>query len=208
MTLQIQCPACGATFALREARNDQAWRDFVALLMQIPAAVQQPLMRYLELFQPAKQPNVRSETALKLTEELLPLIKEQRIKRKHNQYDIPHTDWAAAMSYLSSNRNNLQLPLKGNGYLLETLASRAEKLAAKQESAAIEEQRHVTARTGGGMRKAGEVMATQMQPQAITDAAHKLYVPEKLPEMSEEQAAANRRRVSEMLNNALKGVAP
>lgn len=101
MTLQIQCPVCSTTFALREARNDQAWRDFVTLLMQIPAAVQQPLLR-----------------------------------------------------------------------------------------------------------KAGEVMATQMQPQAITDAAHKLYVPEKLPEMSEEQAAANRRRVSEMLNNALKGVAP
>ena len=207
MTLQIQCPVCNATFALREARNDQAWRDFVTLLMQIPAAVQQPLMRYLELFQPAKQPSVRSETALKLTEELLPLIKGQRIKRKHNQYDIPYADWAAAMNYLSSNRNNLQLPLKGNGYLLETLASRAEKLAAKQESAAIEEQRHVTARTGG-MRKAGEVMTAQMQPQPITDAAHKPYVPEKLPEMSEEQAAANRQRVSEMLANALRGVAP
>ena len=207
MTLQIQCPACNATFALREARNDQAWRDFVSLLMQIPAAVQQPLMRYLELFQPVKQPNVRSETALKLTEELLPLIKEQRIKRKHNQYDIPHADWAAAMNYLSSNRNNLQLPLKGNGYLLETLSSRAEKLAAKQESVAIEEQRHVTTRTGG-MRKAGEVMTTQMQPSAPADAAHKLYVPEKLPKVSEEQAEVNRRRVSEMLANALKGVAP
>lgn len=201
MTLQIQCPACNTTFALREARNDQAWRDFVTLLTQIPAAVQQPLMRYLELFQPAKQPNVRSETALKLTEELLPLIKEQRIKRKHSQYDIPYADWSAAMNYLSNNRSNLQLPLKGNGYLLETLASRAEKLAAKQEASAIEEQRHVATRTGG-MRKAGDVMAEQAQ-QPLRAAAHQPYEP--LPNISEEQAERNRQRIAEMLDNAFKG---
>ena len=63
MSLQIQCPGCGQSFDLREARNDQAWRTFVALLIQIPSPVQQPLLSYLELFRPAKQPNVRSETA-------------------------------------------------------------------------------------------------------------------------------------------------
>ena len=203
VTLQIQCPSCGEVFDLREARNDQAWRDFVALLLQVPNAVQQPLMRYLELFRPAKQPNVRSETALKLTEELLPLIKAQSIKRKHTQYDIPYADWAAAMTYLSNNRNNLQLPLKGNGYLLETLASRAEKLAARQESATIEEQRHMTVRSGGEMRKAGDVMVAQAR-QPPRAAAHQSYEP--LPNISEEQAERNRQRIAEMLDNAFKGV--
>ncbi len=208
--MQIQCPHCGEGFDLREARNDQDWRAFCQLLTQIPQSVQDPLLQYLELFRPAKQPNLRSGTMLKLAGELLPMILSQSISRKHNTYDISHASWAGAMTHLHNTRGSLTLPLKGNGYLLETLANHAEKVAAKREQAAIEEQRAggTSAARTGGMRKAGEVMATQIQPSTPTDAAHKLYVAEKLPEMSEEQAEANRRRVAEMLADAFKGVAP
>ena len=206
MSLQIQCPGCGQSFDLREARNDQAWRTFVALLIQIPSPVQQPLLSYLELFRPAKQPNVRSETALKLAEELLPLIKSQAIKRKQTTYAIPIADWAAAMTYLSNNRGNLQLPLKGNGYLLETLASRAEKLAAKAEADAIEKQRHVLQRKGSGPQQVGSITPKTMaqlqpgQPQQAPEersGAHELYEP--LPSISEDQAERNRERLRRLM---------
>lgn len=214
MSLQIQCPGCGQSFDLREARNDQAWRTFVALLIQIPSPVQQPLLSYLELFRPAKQPNVRSETALKLAEELLPLIKSQAIKRKQTTYAIPIADWAAAMTYLSNNRGNLQLPLKGNGYLLETLASRAEKLAAKAEADAIEKQRHALQRKGSGPQQVGSITPKTMaqlqtyqpanhpqeQPQQAPEersGAHELYEP--LPSISEDQAERNRERLRRLM---------
>ena len=206
MSLQIQCPGCGQSFDLREARNDQAWRTFVALLIQIPSPVQQPLLSYLELFRPAKQPNVRSETALKLAEELLPLIKSQAIKRKQTTYAIPIADWAAAMTYLSNNRGNLQLPLKGNGYLLETLASRAEKLAAKAEADAIEKQRQSLERKGSGPQQVGSITPKTMaqlqpgQPQQAPEersGAHELYEP--LPSISEDQAERNRERLRRLM---------
>ena len=208
MSLQVQCPSCGQSFDLREARNDQAWRSFVAVLVQIPSTVQQPLMSYLELFRPPKQNSVRSETALKLAEELLPLIKSQTIKRKQTTYVIPIADWAAAMTYLSNNRGNLQLPLKGNGYLLETLASRAEKLAAKAEADAIEKQRYALQRSNGGPQQVGNLTTKAVEqtqapqapkPRAQTpteegapdrSGAHEIYEP--LPSISEEQAARNR----------------
>lgn len=211
MSLQIQCPGCGQSFDLREARNDQAWRTFVGLLIQIPGPVQQPLLSYIELFRPAKQPNIRSEMALKLTEELLPLIKNQAIRRKQTTYAIPITDWAAAMTYLSNNRGNLQLPLKGNGYLLETLASRAEKLAAKAEADAIEKQRHALQRKGSGPQQVGSItpQLQTYQPAAQPPAAdersgaHELYEP--LPSISEEQAERNRERLRRLMAGDFSG---
>lgn len=206
MSLQVQCPSCGQSFDLREARNDQAWRSFVAVLVQIPSTVQQPLMSYLELFRPPKQNSVRSETALKLAEELLPLIKSQTIKRKQTTYVIPIADWAAAMTYLSNNRGNLQLPLKGNGYLLETLASRAEKLAAKAEADAIEKQRYALQRSNGGPQQVGSLTAKAVEqtqtPQAPgapdRSGAHEIYKP--LPDIDEEQAARNRERLRRLMS--------
>lgn len=141
MSLTVNCPACGETFDLREARNEQAWREFVAVLVQFPAPVQPALMQYLELFRPAQQSNVRSSTALKLASELLPLIKAQRLERNHTHYDAPSALWTKAMFYLASKRSTLQLPLKGNGYLLETIASQCEKQATKDEKQALQVKR-------------------------------------------------------------------
>lgn len=194
--MQIQCPHCGEGFDLREARNDQDWRAFCQLLTQVPQGVQDPLLKYLELFRPAKQPNLRSGTMLRLATELLPMILAQSISRKHNTYTITHASWVGAMTHLYNTRNNLILPLKGNGYLLETLANHAEKVAAKREAAVIEEQRYEVKREGG-MRKASEVIATQAQPSQPTTDTHKPY--EKLPEISEEQAQKNRERIQRML---------
>lgn len=117
------------------------------------------------------------------------MIKVQSITRKRNTYPVLHADWAAAMTYLSSQRNNLQLPLKGNGYLLETLASRAEKIAAKQEAAAIEEQRH-TAPRNSGMRRASEV---------ITENVSKPSTSSRLPDIDDDQAKRNQERLRRMI---------
>lgn len=207
MSLQLHCPSCGVEFSLREARNDQDWRSFCAVLAQFPPDVQTPLLSYLELFTPAKQAVLRSSVMLRLAAELLPLVKSQSIQRKHNTYTITHAVWAAAMSHLSGSRQALTLPLKGNGYLLETLANHAEKRAAKAERAVIDEQRHSPSRQGG-MRKAGDVATTAMEQTHPTPqqhqvqreermGAHEIYEP--LPNISEEQAERNRERLRRLM---------
>lgn len=191
MSLQLQCPECGCGFDLREARNDQEWREFCTLLIQFPQDVQIPLLHYLELFRPAKHPNVRSSVMLKLANELLPQVKAQAITRKHSTYTVTHAVWAGAMMHLSNTRASLQLPLKGNGYLLETLANRQEKLAHAAEAKAIEVQRQAPQRAGSGMRQAGEVAQAALdQPAPRT------------PELTPEQREANMERIRKMLDDA------
>jgi hypothetical protein len=99
-------------------------------------------MQYLELFRPVQQPTVRSSTALKLAGELLPLIKAQHLERNHLRYDVPTGLWVAAMEHLTNKRQSLKLPLKGNGYLLETIINQCEKQAAKAEEQTLQTQRH------------------------------------------------------------------
>lgn len=217
MSLQLQCPSCGVEFSLREARNDQDWRSFCAVLAQFPQPVQTPLLSYLELFTPAKQSVLRSGTMLKLAQELLPMVKAQAIERKHNSYNVTHGTWASAMSHLSNNRQNLTLPLKGNGYLLGSLANHAEKRAAKAESEVIEKQRHAAGqRQGGSLQQVGNLTAKAVEqtqaPQAPKpraqppaeegvperSGAHEIYEP--LPSISEEQAARNRERLRRLMS--------
>ncbi|EIJ33341.1 hypothetical protein [Thiothrix nivea] len=197
MSLQLQCPACGASFDLREARADQDWRDFVVVLAQFPQEAQWPLLNYMELFKPARQTHLRSSTMLKIASELLPMVRGQELKRKGTTHAVTIGVWAAAMQHLASTLEPDRLPLKGNGYLLETLANRAERMAAKAESAAIEQQRS-TNRQGSGMRQAGVVASS-----AISQTTSPEYQPyERLPAISEEQAQANRERIRKMLDDA------
>lgn len=196
MSINIQCPSCGETFDLREARNDDDWRAFVAVLVQFPQVLQAPLLAYMEVFRPAKQPNVRSATMRSVAEELFPLVKAQEISRNRIKYSIPHADWSAAFRYLANN-TALKRPLKGNGYLLETLASRAEKLANQAEKKQMDDLRYQHSRQGG-MRKAGDVMI------ATHTGDGRQETPKGEPEISEEQRHKNLMRLSSMLSDGLK----
>lgn len=200
MSLLIQCPACGTSFDLREARSETDWRAFVECLIQFPQDVQSPLLAYLELFRPAKQGQLRSGVLLRLASELLPMVKAQEIKRRHSTYIIHHATWAGGMRHLADSARTLQLPLKGNGYLLETLATRAEKLAAIAEAKQLEAKRNVPQMSGSGLRQAGVVVATALDG-VSRDPIHQPY--ERLPQITEEQAEINRQRIRKMLDDAL-----
>jgi hypothetical protein len=162
MTLTVTCPQCNTEFALREARNDDAWRELVELLASLPQAVQQPLLAYLDLFKPARQTRLRSSTALKMVRELQPLIKAQQVSRHQKSYDVDVPTWANALAYLAHDTpTTIKLPLKGNGYLLSILVSRAEKIEAKAEAVAIRQ----TANSGrdGKMQGVAELAPGALQ---------------------------------------------
>ncbi len=133
MSIAVNCPHCQRPFDLREAREDAAWREFVAVLVTFPATVQPALLRYLELFRPAKQSQLRSSTLLTLAKELHGPVTTQSMRRNHNTYTVPHGRWAGAMEHLCNTQDKLTLPLKSNGYLLEVIAGILDKEAAKAE---------------------------------------------------------------------------
>lgn len=201
MALLVTCPCCNESFNLREARTDEQWREMITLLTMLPRDVQVGLWQYFELFKPAKQASVRSGTLLKLMKELLPLIKAQQIRRKRTTYTVHAETWGKAMVYLYERRNALQLPLKGNGYLLETLASNAEKKEAKAEQAQIVKTRNAFKKSDGKLTK-GSTIAKQVASNARQASEQ---VKDDLPEISTKQRKANFKRLGTMLDDAMKG---
>ncbi len=83
---------------------------------------------------------------LSLADELVPMIREARVRRNGTVYAVPLDAWASALSMLADRPKNLALPLKSHGYLLEILANQAEKIAATAERDA--EQHKRAGRTG------------------------------------------------------------
>lgn len=140
--MRVTCPLCGALFDLIQALEDKDGRQWVALLAELPPNVIKPLIRYLHLFKPDKR-TLRWARMLKLTRELVPMIKDAQLTRNRLTYVVPPSAWAEAMETLVDNPPpTLQLPLKGNGYLLGMLANGAEQRAAGEERQQEEERRH------------------------------------------------------------------
>ncbi len=131
--MKLSCPACGSAFDLDAAVNDADGRRLVELMAGIPPAVGKPLIQYLGLFRPVKT-GLRWSRLLKLTQELEPMIRDARVTRNRVTYAVPHEAWAGALAYLADRPKGLRLPLKSHGYLLEILASQAEKAAARAET--------------------------------------------------------------------------
>ena len=183
MSLLMTCPCCRQSFELREAREDEAWREFVEALISLPNHVQPAVLRYLELFRPAKQSSLRSSSLLSLLSTLKPLLIAQQFERGGKTYVASVERFVGAMDYLHSQQAKLTLPLKGHGYLLETLASVLERTAAKAEQAQQEQLR------SGVIQRP----STPSPIQSTVDTS--------LPTLTPEQRAANFKRLSEMLNN-------
>ncbi|MCQ8103257.1 hypothetical protein NP590_03985 [Methylomonas sp. SURF-2] len=138
----IPCPYCGKDIDIVQAMEMVAGNEWTGLLNGLPISLVGALLRYLELFKPAKQ-ELRWSRRLALTKELVPLIKEAQIKRNGIAYSAPAGIWEAEMMKLVVNRpETLVLPLKGNGYLLSMIAGRGERAAAKLEQDKIEQARN------------------------------------------------------------------
>ena len=143
--MRVSCPACGSAYDLDAAVSDADARRFAELVAGLDPRVAKPLIGYLALFRPGKT-GMRWPRMLTLAEDLVPMIREARVRRNGTTYAVPLDAWAAALSMLADRPKNLTLPLKSHGYLLEILANQAEKTAAKDERETEERKR--AGRTG------------------------------------------------------------
>jgi len=130
--MQLNCPACGATFSLDAIIGHEGARDAVLVALQLPAPLGKTLIQYVGLFRPAQRA-LSMDRLAKLLNELLPMISKAQIERNGSIYAAPVDYWRNAMETMLASRDKLTLPLKSHGYLLEIIAGMAEKTAAKAE---------------------------------------------------------------------------
>lgn len=130
--MQLNCPACGATFSLDVIIGHDGARDAVLVALQLPAPLGKSLIQYIALFRPAQRA-LSMDRLAKLLNELLPMISKAQIERNGTHYAAPVAYWQQALDDMVAQRSKLTLPLKSHGYLLTIIAGYAEKTAAKAE---------------------------------------------------------------------------
>ena len=140
--MRVSCPSCGADLSLDVLVAHDGARRAVAAALQLSAPLAHRVMHYIALFRPAQR-QLTMERVATLLEELLPLVRDQRVERNGNRYDTTTADWTAALDQVLANRDAglIRLPLKSHGYLLAILVEQREKFYRAEETRREAERR-------------------------------------------------------------------
>jgi hypothetical protein len=140
--MRVSCPSCGADLSLDVLVAHDGARRAVAAALQLSAPLAHRVMHYIALFRPAQR-QLTMERVATLLEDLLPLVKDQRVERNGNRYDTTTADWTAALDQVLANRDAglIRLPLKSHGYLLAILVEQREKIYRADETRREAERR-------------------------------------------------------------------
>lgn len=135
--MRCRCPGCGATSSLDVLVAHEDARAALAAVFQISQPLGTCLVRYLALFRPEKRELTMARVAT-IVNELLPHLQSGTVPRKGREWSVTEADWCQAVEQmlLARTAGKLTLPLNGHGYLLEVLASLADKAERVQEQAA------------------------------------------------------------------------
>lgn len=125
------CPECGlrADLDVFVSSGDDA--RALAVALELPAPLARPIIGYLRLFAPPRRA-LSARKRERLLTELRDLIRAGEIQRKGRSWPAPVDYWRHALEAVIEQRDKLQLPLSGHGYLLEIIcgvALRAEHRA-------------------------------------------------------------------------------
>lgn len=130
--MDIRCPCCHSQFNLEHVTEDEALREMMALLADLPRDVSRPLVAYVGLFR-GKTRATAYERQLRLSREALALAGDTSLV-------------GAAMSEtveaIRAKRETGQdtRPLKNHNYLKSVLTSLGARAEASQSVAAVEGQ--------------------------------------------------------------------
>ncbi|MCA3225026.1 MAG: hypothetical protein ING52_05890 [Burkholderiales bacterium] len=140
--MRVSCPSCGADLSLDVLVAHDGARRAVAAALQLSAPLAHRVMHYIALFRPAQRQLTMDRVAT-LLDDLLPLVRDQRVERNGNRYDTTTADWTAALDQVLANRDAglIRLPLKSHGYLLAILVEQREKVFRADETRREAERR-------------------------------------------------------------------
>jgi len=145
------CPTCGAEEALSpiifRVIDDEQLRGMVGDVLQSSFPLGGTVLRYVELFKPAKH-KLNWARVRKVLEELVPDVQRASIERDGRVLAVSERLWLAAFAstFDAVQRGTLRTPLSSNGYLYGALRNLAEKATAKAEEAREADRRHGGAR--------------------------------------------------------------
>lgn len=129
--MKLVCPICQAEYPLEAAMNDVAARQAVVKAFEL-TELGGLLIRYVQMFKPAKQALSMTKLA-KMLDELVPMVKAGQITRNGTIYSAPQAYWQQGIETMLAQREKLSLPLKSHGYLLEIISGYGNKAAAAAE---------------------------------------------------------------------------
>lgn len=139
-----RCQTCGATAPLDWFLTEPVARQMLGVALKLPQAVQNQLLGYLSLYNPAGG-TMQSKKALRLTSELAAMVDAGHAQAPGKvARPCPARLWAQAMEQMAERRDTLRLPLKNHNYLRQIAWALADAEDAKKE-----QQYHETAATGG-----------------------------------------------------------
>jgi hypothetical protein len=134
--MKLSCPSCGAEMTLDVLLSHEGAREAVLTALQLPAPLGKLLIQYLALFRPGTR-QLSWERVGSILAELQPMIAAAQIERHGRTWPAPLEYWKAAIEHMVQlrDRQKLQLPLKGHGYLLEVISGMGDKAERKEETA-------------------------------------------------------------------------
>ncbi len=141
--MRMTCQSCGAVISLDAALGHEGAREAVQIALALPAPLGKLLIQYVGMFRPAQR-QLSMDRLASLLGELLEMIDAARIERNGRSYSAPQDYWRSALETMLAGRDKLTLPLKSHGYLLEIIATAADRAEAKQEAKVEESRRHRT----------------------------------------------------------------
>lgn len=130
--MRLTCRSCGATGSAEVVFGAADADAALMLAGDLPPAVARQVWAYLALFRPRTRALTWSRTH-KLLAELVALMAEPTVTRKHRAFPATPALWKAAMEHMAATRDALNLPMESHGYLLDVLSGLAEKAAAHSE---------------------------------------------------------------------------
>ena len=127
------CPDCGFQGELLAFLVDVEARQAIAEALRVPAELAPLVLRYLGLFRPAEK-TLALNKATRLLRELSEFIEASKVERRGRSWAAPLTAWRDALNSMLDSRDRLTLPLKNHHYLLEIVASLADRVEAAAET--------------------------------------------------------------------------
>lgn len=130
------CSRCGLRAPLSVFVDLAMQRKFWATYLRLPPPVQDNCLHYLGLFKPSRTVALSPGYLLRLVNELAELVASGRVNKEGAVTHVcPAEVWAQALERVQERAGQLDLPLRGHGYLRAvaySLASDAAKPRASQ----------------------------------------------------------------------------
>jgi len=130
--VRIVCPCCQTDFPLEAGINDVDARAAVQRAFTL-TPIGKALLGYVQLFKPEKR-SLSWSKAVKILDQLIPMILEGKIEYKGRVWAAPHAHWESAIQQMLDTRETLRLPLEKHNYLFAIISGYADKAEGKREA--------------------------------------------------------------------------